>query len=392
MELRHKRSVTRGDHPYDSAQGRSKMKFFLNRKRESQGEESLPQMKCEGAGIAREDKLLTVAIPCYNSQDYMNRAIESVLVGRDAVEILIIDDGSSDNTGKLADEYELQYPGIVRVIHQENGGHGEAVNTGLFHATGRYYKVLDSDDWFQEEAFLKVLEQLQWFCENEEELDMMIVNYVYEKLHMGKQKVIDYHGALPRNELFTWNEVKHFGVGQNILMHSVIYRTQLLRDCGLKLPKHTFYVDNIFVYHPLPYIKKMYYLDVDLYRYYIGREGQSVNEKIMIGRIDQQIWVTKWLMDDYDLSKIKNKKLRHYMAKYMVIMMSVCTSLLTVEGSAESLEKDAALWEYLKGSNRQLYKEISSFLLGKSIQMKTRAGKKMIIVGYHLSRKWYGFS
>ena len=85
------------------------------------------------------------------------------------------------------------------------------------------------------------------------------------------------------------------------MMHSVIYRTQMLKDCALELPKHTFYVDNIYVYHPLPYVKKMYYLDVNFYRYYIGREGQSVQEKVMIGRIDQQLRVTKIIIDDCDL-------------------------------------------------------------------------------------------
>ena len=85
---------------------------------------------------------------------------------------------------------------------------------------------------------------------------------------------------------------KIFMIGQYILMHSVIYRTQLLKECGLELPKHTFYVDNIFVYQPLPHVKNMYYLDVNFYRYFIGRTDQSVNESVMIGRIDQQLRVT----------------------------------------------------------------------------------------------------
>lgn len=85
-------------------------------------------------------------------------------------------------------------------------------------------------------------------------------------------------------------------------MHSVIFRTKLLKDCGLKLPEHTFYVDNIFVFEPLPYVKKMYYMDVNFYRYYIGRADQSVNEQVMIGRIDQQLKVNK-IMVDYVVSK-----------------------------------------------------------------------------------------
>lgn len=337
-------------------------------------------------------KLITFAIPCYNSQDYMERAIKSILPGGDDVEILIINDGSSDKTGEIADSYERKYPGIIRAIHQENGGHGEAVNTGLRNARGLYYKVVDSDDWINEEALIKVIDKLKEMVEDSVALDMMVVNYVYEKPSVNKQKEIHYRKALPKDRIFTWNDVGHFKASQNILMHSVIYRTKMLKDCGLELPKHTFYVDNIFVFHPLPVIKKIYYMDVGFYRYYIGREDQSVNEKVMIGRIDQQIFVTKTMLDDYDLSKIKNKKLRKYMAKYIVIMLAVCTSLLMLDASEESLKKNEEMWEYLKNKNARLYKEVNSFLIGKGLQLKTKAGRKTIIWGYQLSRKIYGFN
>ena len=95
------------------------------------------------------------------------------------------------------------------------------------------------------------------------------LNFVYEKQGAKHKKVMNYNTALPKNEVFTWDDVKVFIAGQYILMHSVIYRTELLRDCGLELPMHTFYVDNIFVYEPLPHVRKMYYLDVNFYRYFI---------------------------------------------------------------------------------------------------------------------------
>ena len=100
-------------------------------------------------------KLLSVTIPCYNSQEYMEHAIESALIGGDDIEILIVDDGSKDNTLEIAQKYEKQYPNIVRAIHKENGGHGSAVNTGIANAKGLYFKVLDSDDWFDKESLLK---------------------------------------------------------------------------------------------------------------------------------------------------------------------------------------------------------------------------------------------
>ena len=102
-------------------------------------------------------KLLTITIPCYNSQDYMEKSICSALTGGDRVEIIIVDDGSSDNTLQIAKKYEEKFPNIVRVIHQENGGHGEAVNTGIKNATGLYFKVVDSDDCLGRKALEKVL-------------------------------------------------------------------------------------------------------------------------------------------------------------------------------------------------------------------------------------------
>ncbi len=337
-------------------------------------------------------KILTVAIPCYNSQDYMRHAVESVLVGGEDVEILIINDGSVDDTGKIADELEQEYPGSIRVVHQENGGHGEAVNAGIRHAKGLYYKVLDSDDWLDREALIKVLEKLRSFIREGQLVDMFLANYVYEKPSVHKHKAIRYEGVFPQEKVFGWNDIKKFKISQNILMHSVIYRTQLLLDCGLELPKHTFYVDNIFVYTPLPYVKTMYYMDVDLYRYFIGRDDQSVNEKVMMGRIDQQIKVNKLMIDAHDLNKIKNKKLRDYMVKYLAMMMTVSSVFLIKEGSEESLEKRTELWKYLKNSSRNTFRLVNKQVLSKPMQIRGKAGRKMVVWGYSISRKLYGFN
>lgn len=336
-------------------------------------------------------KLLSVAIPCYNSEAYMSHAIESILTGGDDVEIIIVDDGSKDNTLKIAKEYEEKYPNIVKAVHQENGGHGEAVNTGLKNASGLYFKVVDSDDWLDDKALSQVLTLLRQMIEDSVKLDMLVCNYVYEKVSLNKQKVIDYRGAIPENKVISWSDTKHFRNSQNILMHSVIYRTKLLKDCGLSLPKHTFYVDNIFVYYPLPFVKTIYYLNVDLYRYFIGRDDQSVNEQVMMGRIDQQLRVNKMMIDCHDLTKIKNKRLRNYMVKYLVMMLTVSTVFLIKDGSEESLQKKDELWKYLEKKNKRLYQEVNRYFLGKSMQMTSKTGRRIIVMGYHISRKIYGF-
>ena len=201
-------------------------------------------------------KLLSFAIPCYNSAEYMEHCINTVLAGGDEVEVIIVDDGSTkDNTYEIAKRYEKEYPDIVKAVHQENGGHGEAVNTGLKHATGRFFKVVDSDDWVDGKSYKRMLATLRSFEEGSEP-DMVIANYVYEKVGAKRKTVIPYEKVFPVEQMFTWDDINigDFKVDQYILMHTVVYRTQLLKDCGLELPKHTFYVDNIFVFEPLPYV------------------------------------------------------------------------------------------------------------------------------------------
>ena len=337
-------------------------------------------------------KLLSFVVPCYNSEAYMRKCVDSLLPGGDEVEILIVDDGSVDETGKIADEYAEKYPTIVRAIHQENGGHGEAVNAGLRNATGVYFKVVDSDDCVSETAYKKILEVLEEMIRSGARLDMLISNFVYDKQGSKRKKVMRYTTALPENEIFTWSDVKHFHKGQYILMHSVIYRTQVLRESGLELPKHTFYVDNIFVFQPLPYVKTMYYLNVNFYRYFIGREDQSVNEEVMIRRIDQQIKVNKIMIDYLDISKLSNKKLRDYMISYLDIIMTVSSIMLIKSGTDENFEKKKELWSYLRKHDRRLYYKIRTGILGRYMNLPGKAGRQVSVAGYKVMQRFFGFN
>ncbi len=337
-------------------------------------------------------KILSFAVPCYNSEDYMRHCIDTLLDGGEEVEILIIDDGSKDGTAKIADEYEAKYPTICRAIHQPNGGHGEAVNTGIANATGMFFKVVDSDDWVDHDAYMKVLETLKELVRGDRVLDMMVCNFVYEKQGAKKKKVMTYRFALPANELITWDGVRHFHKGQYLLMHSVIYRTRLLQDCGLKLPSHTFYVDNIFVFEPLIHVKTIYYLNVNFYRYFIGREDQSVNEKVMIGRVDQQIRVNKLMIDYFAGRNIPNRKLRNYMKSYLDIMMCVSSIMLIRANTDEALEKKKELWNYLKEKDFWLYFKLKNGILGRSMNLPGKSGRKISVGSYKLVHWFVGFN
>ncbi len=341
-------------------------------------------------------KVITFGIPSYNAAKDMDRCISSILEGSayaNDIEIVIVDDGSHDETAVKADEWERRYPGIIRAVHQENGGHGIAVLSGLREAQGTYYKVVDSDDWLDGAALSTMLTILRGFEERDQRVDLFISNYVYEKVYEGKHTAIGYRTALPRKKVFGWGDIGRFRPDQNLLMHSLCYRTDVLREANLPMPAHTFYVDNIYAYVPLPLCKTMYYADIDLYRYFIGREGQSVNEETMVKRLDQQFRVTRIMMQSFHLwDDVAEPRLRNYMMGYFTMMMAICsvfTKLSSEEGASERLLE---LWADLKAYDRQMYRHARYGVIGLFTNLHGRAGRATTIGLYHAASKIFKFN
>ncbi len=344
-------------------------------------------------------KYITFAVPCYNSENYMRRCIDSLLAGGRDVEIILINDGSTDRTAQIADEYQLAHPDIVRAVHKENGGHGSGVNKGLELARGVYYKVVDSDDWLNQEAYRKLLARVKEFCgggraEFEEDIpDLFVCNYVYDHLDEGTRRSMDYRNIFPEEEICNWNTIGHFRPSQYLIMHSLMFRTNILRKSGVKLPEHTFYVDNLFSYQPLPYVERIYYMDIDLYHYYLGREDQSVNEKVLMKRIDQQIRVTELVAECVDLNEVKKKypKLASYMTRNISIMLSISSIHLLLIKTAEAEQKRRDMWERIKAHNAALYYRLRYSTLSGLTYLPGRLGGKLTIGGYRFARKIYQF-
>ena len=340
-------------------------------------------------------KTITFVVPCFNSAEYMDHCIGSLLIGSPDIEIIIVDDGSTrDNTAEKADQWQAEHPNVIRVIHQENKGHGGAVMAGLGAATGVYLAVIDSDDWLDRDALSVMLSKLRRFIASGSPVDLVIANYVYEHANSGTRKVIRYRGALPRNRVFTWNEIGFFGPSQNILMHSTIYRTQVLRESGLELPEHTFYVDNVFVYLPLPYVKTLYYLPVDLYRYFIGRDDQSVNEHMQIKRLDQQMRVTRIMVEAVKLPEgAGNRKLAAYMAGYLGLIVAASSIFALLAGTPEALEQRREMLRHLDATDKRLKLHLGlrqPMVVGANLPGPL--GRKVSLALYRLARRLYRFS
>ena len=341
-------------------------------------------------------KIISFGIPCYNSAADMDHCITSILEGSvyaSDIEIIIVDDGSVDETPAKADEWEARCPGIIRAVHQENGGHGMAVLAGLREAQGTYYKVVDSDDWLDATALATMLSMLRGFEERDVRVDLFVSNYVYEKVYENKRNAVSYRSALPRKRVFGWDEIGHFRPDQNLLMHSLCYRTDVLRSAELPMPAHTFYVDNIYAYVPLPRCKTLYYADIDLYRYFIGREGQSVNEATMVKRLDQQFRITRIMMESYHLyTEVAEPRLRSYMMHYFTMMMTICSVFTKLSDDPAMPGNLRKLWDDLKRFDEKMYRKARWGLLGISTNLPTKAGEKVTLGGYHLAERIFKFN
>lgn len=344
-------------------------------------------------------KYLSFVVPCYNSQAYMRKCVDSLLAGGDDVEIIIVNDGSTDHTGEIAREYAEKFPGIVRAVQKENGGHGSGVNAGLALAQGIYFKVVDSDDWLDEEAYMELLSEIKFYCDESAVLidktipDMIVCNYVYNHFYEGTTRSMGYQNVFPQGRLFGWNEIGHFRPSQYLVMHALIFRTALLRKVGVKLPEHTFYVDNLFACQPLPQVKRIRYMDIDLYQYFLGREDQSVNERVLMSRIDQQIRVTKMVSECVDLEAVKREypKLAVYLCRNISVMLAISSIHLLLIGTDEAYRKREDLWQDIRQMNPMLYYRLRFGTLSGFTYLPGKLGGLLTIGGYRAAKRIYQF-
>ncbi len=334
-------------------------------------------------------KYITFTIPSYNSQDYMRHVIDNLVAVGDDIEVIIVNDGSKDDTGKIADEYEKKYPTIVKAIQKENGGHGSGVMAGLHAAQGLYYKVVDSDDWVETNDVITMIDLIKKHMNENVDIDLYITNYVYEHASDNSQYSMNYRKYLPIDKVFTWNDIKRIGLETVFLMHSLMYKTEKLRESGMNLPNHTFYVDDIYAYVPLPFMKNLYYHDLDFYHYFIGRADQSINYGTMCKRYEQQMRVFRIMFESNSLEKLKSfpKHLYQYMWQFLMIIGAV--TFMTIVGTKEDKEIRKKVFKDFQKELKAIDKKLFNKLRYRSLLIIA-----FLVPGYNLksfaSRKIYG--
>lgn len=342
----------------------------------------------------QEKKTLTFVVPAYNMTEYLERCVMSLIAAKrnDDIEVLIVDDGSSDGTLEMAQKFEARYPGIVRAIHQENKGHGGAVNTGIAAASGMYVKVVDADDWVGPESLEQVMAVLREEADSTEPIDMLVTNYVYDKVGKRNKHVVNFRHAMKAGERLAWNDLGHFGLAEYILMHALTYRTAVVRESCMQLPEHTFYVDFIYAYQPFPWVKTMKYLDTPFYHYFIGRDGQSVQTDVMIRRVGQLRLVNQCMVRATPERGTVPDGLYRYMIHFLAIESSVASVFMILSRDPEYYEKKKDMWDDIKAYSPTIYKDVRKKAMSRALNLRGSIGRFVIRKGYFVAEHVVGFN
>lgn len=255
-------------------------------------------------------KALTILIPVYNTEKYIKRCLDSVLLNDilDDIEVLAVSDGSKDKSVDIIKEYEKRYPKTICLIEKENGGHGSTINVGIQKANGKYFRVLDSDDWLNTLDLVKFVKRLK-----NEEVDLVVDNYQQEFTYDGKSEKI-VQDKLIDNKIYYFDDFDINKINRSYFaMANSTYKTSILRESGLKLYEKTFYVDMQYNIIPILKVKNFKYYNLDLYRYFIGRKDQSMNLQNFVKNRNDHEKVMKFLISTCikNRDKISDNKYRY---------------------------------------------------------------------------------
>ena len=305
-------------------------------------------------------KILSIVIPVFNTEDYIRRCLDSIVSidDRSSLEIIIVNDGGTDSSLDIAKEYAEKYPECIVLIDKENGGHGSTINKGLEVATGKYFRVLDSDDWFDTMNFERFLHDLE-HCDE----DLVLTPYTQEYTFSGAKFEYKYE-QFEHDEVYTWDDMEFTEATMYFTMASSSYKTELLRKCGLHLYEKSFYVDMQYNVYPIPYLKTVRFLDYEIYRYFIGRPNQSMSQESLTRNLPQHERVLKFIVDYYvEKKSICSENQVNYIALIFYFMYYSHIDIV-----CQKLKKRFKAYKTIKRFDRDLkktapdlYKKVSSF-------------------------------
>lgn len=293
-------------------------------------------------------KILTITVPAYNVEKYMDEVLPTFLDPSilSKIEILIVNDGSKDMTKDIGKRYEEQYPGVIYLIDKENGGHGSTINRGIELATGKYFKVVDGDDWVDTEEFIKYVNTLEKLNSDVVVTPFHRVNEVTKERELSDYPGIEYGKEYAIDDIL-------LALNDKYQMHGLTFKTDIMKKIP-KISEHCFYVDQEYIVYPLKYLSTMYFLNTPIYQYRVGNTAQSVSTQSYMKNREMHKRVTNNILQYYqteEISDIKKHFLKQRVSKLIDTQLRI---YLSFEPSEEIKKELLDFYNSMKAADAEL--------------------------------------
>lgn len=296
------------------------------------------------------NKILTIIIPTYNMEKYLRHCLDSLIIdeeGMKRLEVLIVNDGSKDSSSQIAHEYQDKYPDTFRVIDKENGNYGSCINRGLKEAMGKYVKVLDADDSYNNDIFARYIYEI-----SKTDVDLILndVATVNSNDTIFKKSVFD----LTPNHLYCF-EALSMSVYKRIYMHAIAYRTSIFKGIKYLQTEGISYTDQQWIFMPMVNVKSVLYINGCLYRYLIGREGQTVGYEAVKRQLEHKVLVANSMLEFYE----SQQSLSPCISRYLLTKVEFCYNELyricLKSDDKKMLQKVIEIDDFIKIKSKTIY-------------------------------------
>ena len=312
--------------------------------------------------MKKNNKILTVGIAAYNMELYLSRCLDSlVCIGNlNDVEILIVNDGSTDATLQIAQEYESLYSQSVKVIDKPNDGWGSVVNLVIQEATGKYFRLLDADDWYESDSFSEFVSRLSAISS-----DLVLSPYMLEYVEIGKKRLVPFQNV-EFGKIYDYSQLIQLSWGKDWFdLPSITYRTEILQKNHIAIAE-CFYADIEYDYLPLRYVKNFVFLDLSIYRYFIGRARQSVSREGSTRHYPDHLKITRRVIEYFNIQRQEGTDEVYLEIVKRIAKAKICQNyVVLLSYYLERVEADKLLLDfdaYLQEANVELYNEVEKGL------------------------------
>lgn len=304
------------------------------------------------------EKIISIIIPTYNMEDFIAKNLQSLIIPQhfDDIEVLVVNDGSKDKSSEIAHQFAEKYPRSIKVIDKQNGNYGSCINVGLQHATGKYVKILDADDYFETANFDTMIGILK-----NVDADLIITHFAFVTPTGETGEIRNLH--IPANQILNINDIAHKKTIQGLWMHEIAYRRENVIKMGYHQREGISYTDVQWGFDPMFSVKTVYYINLLIYRYLVGRDGQTMDINIYRKKFGNEFQCTSAMLDTFVSTPLGSKAVKQMMFDKMKGRIIALYKRAMVDLEDLSNEDMIKFDQELKVKSPQLYKVTDRKLL-----------------------------